>query len=223
MLPPDLVAAGDARKRINAIKQYTALGSGFKIAMRDLEIRGAGSLLGTKQSGHIAAVGFDLYCQLLRQSVERLSGKPVTKRADVVLRADILCLSETRASTIEPGYSPHTSPLATSPTPNSGSRPTARLASLANRDELIGLEARWRDRYGRLPSEVINLVEVSKLRIEAAQAGVELVEIKGNRLMVQRNGGYLMLDDRRFPRLKSGRPDSMLREAVRWLESLNRS
>ena len=223
MLPPDLVAAGDARKRINAIKQYTALGSGFKIAMRDLEIRGAGSLLGTKQSGHIAAVGFDLYCQLLRQSVERLSGKPVTKRADVVLRADILCLSETRASTIEPGLLPAYVPSSYITDTKQRIAAYRELASLANRDELIGLEARWRDRYGRLPSEVINLVEVSKLRIEAAQAGVELVEIKGNRLMVQRNGGYLMLDDRRFPRLKSGRPDSMLREAVRWLESLNRS
>ena len=59
-LPRDMLTTGDARKRINAIKQYTALGSGFKIAMRDLEIRGAGNLLGTRQSGHIAAVGFDL-------------------------------------------------------------------------------------------------------------------------------------------------------------------
>ena len=64
MLPQDLMATTDARKRINAIRQYTELGSGFKIAMRDLEIRGSGNLLGTQQSGHVASVGFELYCKL---------------------------------------------------------------------------------------------------------------------------------------------------------------
>ncbi|MDA1006080.1 MAG: transcription-repair coupling factor, partial [Verrucomicrobia bacterium] len=223
MLPPDLIAGGDARKRINAIQQYTALGSGFKIAMRDLEIRGAGSLLGTKQSGHIAAVGFDLYCQLLRQSVEQLSGKRVSRRSSVVLRADILCLSETRAASAAAGQLPAYVP--SSYISDSKQRIAAyrELASLANREELTALETRWRDRYGRLPAEVLNLVEVSKIRIEASQAGAELVEIKGDRLMVQRNGGYLMLDGRRFPRLSSGKPGPMLREAVSWLESLNRS
>ncbi|MDE0826226.1 MAG: transcription-repair coupling factor [Akkermansiaceae bacterium] len=223
MLPPDLVASGDARKRINAIQQYTALGSGFKIAMRDLEIRGAGSLLGTKQSGHIAAVGFDLYCQLLRQSVDQLSGKKVSRRSDVVLRSDMLCLSETRSATAGAGQLPAFLP--SSYISDSKQRIAAyrELASLANRDELTALESRWRDRYGRLPSEVINLIEVGKLRIEASLAGVELVEIKGDRLMVQRNGGYIMLEGRRFPRLKSGKPGPMLREAVTWIESLNRS
>ena len=73
MLPRDLMGA--ARKRVSAIKHDTDLGSGFKVAMRDLEIRGAGNLLGTAQSGHIIAVGFDLYCKLLRRAVETLSGK----------------------------------------------------------------------------------------------------------------------------------------------------
>src|SRR5208282_3025370 len=65
-LPRHLMTGGDARKRVSAIRQYSQLGAGFKIAMRDLEIRGAGNLLGTAQSGHITAVGFDLYCQLLK-------------------------------------------------------------------------------------------------------------------------------------------------------------
>jgi transcription-repair coupling factor (superfamily II helicase) len=83
----------DARKRMSAIKQYSALGSGFKIAMRDLEIRGAGNLLGPQQSGHITAVGFDLYCQLLKQSIHQLKGDPVPRRADVQVRFDFLSLS----------------------------------------------------------------------------------------------------------------------------------
>lgn len=223
MLPPGLVAAGDARKRINAIQQYTALGSGFKVAMRDLEIRGAGSLLGTKQSGHIAAVGFDLYCQLLRQSVERLSGNAVRRRADVVLRLDRVCLSETRATTGGAGKLPAYLPTPYISDPKQRIAAYRELASLVTRAELSALKERWRDRYGRLPRAVTNLLLVAKLRIEAANAGAELLEIKGDRLMVQRNGGYLMLDGRRFPRLSSGKPGPMLREAVVWLESLNRT
>ncbi|MBV8588199.1 MAG: transcription-repair coupling factor, partial [Verrucomicrobia bacterium] len=72
LLPRDFLTVGGARKRVNAIKQYSGLGAGFKIAMRDLEIRGAGNILGTAQSGHIINVGFDLYCQLLQQAVEKL-------------------------------------------------------------------------------------------------------------------------------------------------------
>src|SRR2546423_14388599 len=70
-----MMTIGAARKRISAIKQYSSLGAGFRVAMRDLEIRGAGSMLGTAQSGHIVAVGFDLYCQLLKQGVTQIKGK----------------------------------------------------------------------------------------------------------------------------------------------------
>ena len=83
----------DARKRISALKQYSTLGSGFKIAMRDLEIRGAGNLLGSQQSGHITAVGFELYCQLLKQSVAALKGEKVKPRVDVAVRLDFLALN----------------------------------------------------------------------------------------------------------------------------------
>jgi transcription-repair coupling factor (superfamily II helicase) len=83
----------DARKRISAIKQYSTLGSGFKIAMRDLEIRGAGNLLGAQQSGHITAVGFELYCQLLKQSVAALKGEKVKPRVEVQVRLDFLMLN----------------------------------------------------------------------------------------------------------------------------------
>jgi transcription-repair coupling factor (superfamily II helicase) len=82
----------DARKRISAIKQYSKLGSGFKIAMRDLEIRGAGNLLGPQQSGHITAVGFDLYCQLLKQSISGLKGEKVSPRLEVEVQLDFLRL-----------------------------------------------------------------------------------------------------------------------------------
>jgi transcription-repair coupling factor (superfamily II helicase) len=83
----------EVRKRLSAIKQYATLGSGFKIAMRDLEIRGAGNLLGSEQSGHITAVGFELYCQLLKQSVSALKGEKVKPRVEVQVGLDFLALS----------------------------------------------------------------------------------------------------------------------------------
>src|SRR5208282_4080838 len=90
LLPRHMQLVQSARKRISAIKQYSSLGSGFKIAMRDLEIRGAGNILGQEQSGHITAIGFDLYCQLLRESVARLKGHRVKRRAQVTLKIDFL-------------------------------------------------------------------------------------------------------------------------------------
>jgi transcription-repair coupling factor (superfamily II helicase) len=93
LLPRHARLLSDVRKRISAIKQYSSLGSGFKIAMRDLEIRGAGNLLGAQQSGHITAVGFDLYCQLLKQSVSSLKGEKVSRRIDVQVRLDFLALN----------------------------------------------------------------------------------------------------------------------------------
>ncbi len=90
LLPRHAGLLSDARKRLSAIKQYSSLGSGFKIAMRDLEIRGAGNLLGAEQSGHITAVGFELYCQLLKQSVSALKGEPVKRRVEVRARIDFI-------------------------------------------------------------------------------------------------------------------------------------
>jgi len=93
ILPRHAALLNDARKRISALKQYSKLGSGFKIAMRDLEIRGAGNILGAQQSGHITAVGFELYCQLLKQSVKRLKGETVERRVEVRVALDFLAMN----------------------------------------------------------------------------------------------------------------------------------
>ena len=104
LLPRHAGLLSDARKRLSAIKQYSSLGSGFKIAMRDLELRGAGNLLGAQQSGHIAAVGFELYCQLLKQSIAVHRGEKVKPRLDVQWRVDFLRLNPepARADPSEP-------------------------------------------------------------------------------------------------------------------------
>ena len=93
LLPRHAGVLSDARKRLSALKQYSTLGSGFKIAMRDLEIRGAGNLLGSQQSGHITAVGFELYCQLLSQSIAVLKGEKPKARVETQMRIDFVALS----------------------------------------------------------------------------------------------------------------------------------
>jgi transcription-repair coupling factor (superfamily II helicase) len=106
LLPRHAGLLTDARKRLSAIKQYSSLGSGFKIAMRDLEIRGAGNLLGAEQSGHITAVGFELYCQLLKESVSRLKGEAVRPLLETRLRLDFLALTAEEAPAAPPKPAP---------------------------------------------------------------------------------------------------------------------
>ena len=218
LLPRGGAAGGDARKRINAIKQYTALGSGFKIAMRDLEIRGAGNLLGTKQSGQIAAIGFDLYCQLLRQSIEHLQGKSPRQRPNVAFRADFISFQEGR------DLAPDTLPawLPATWLPESRLRVAAfrELAELFTEADLEALAARWRDRFGRIPTPALNLLETHRIRLLAAERNLDSVEIRGQRLMLVRNRDYIMLEGRRFPRLKSTKPVQKLAETIQLLRSL---
>jgi transcription-repair coupling factor (superfamily II helicase) len=102
LLPRHASLLTDVRKRISAIRQYSTLGSGFKIAMRDLEIRGAGNLLGSEQSGHITAVGFELYCQLLKQSVSSLKGEKVKPRVEVSLNLDFITFNRAGSENNEP-------------------------------------------------------------------------------------------------------------------------
>jgi len=113
LLPRHAALLATARRRISAIKQYSSLGSGFKIAMRDLEIRGAGNLLGSEQSGHITAVGFELYCQLLKQSVAVLKGERVKPRVEVEVRLDFLAMSPGQVeAAAEPRQRPRRRPRA---------------------------------------------------------------------------------------------------------------
>jgi len=219
LLPRDLMTAGDARKRIHAIKQYTALGSGFKIAMRDLEIRGAGNLLGTKQSGHISQIGFELYCQLLRQSVDRLQGRKNSPAGETTFKADFVAFSETACAREEPG---RVLPafLPSSWLEDTRLRITAyrELAEATTENAVAALESSWQDRFGRLPEAASRLLQVARIKAVAASVGIASVEIQGQRLMLHRNGDYILLEGRRFPRLQSGGLGEKLTEALALLQ-----
>lgn len=205
MIPRSEMTGGDARKRINAMKQYTALGSGFKIAMRDLEIRGAGNLLGTQQSGHIVAVGFDLYCQMLKSSVAKLQGKRTPGRVETLMTIDFIAFNEAEyhkaAGRKLPAYIPE-SYITEANQRIPAYRQLAELMSLKDLNDLIKT---WRDRFGRPPEEVDTLLRCMELKLHAHRAGCSSVEIKDHKLMLQRKGDYILMGGK-FPRLREKSP-----------------
>jgi transcription-repair coupling factor (superfamily II helicase) len=221
LLPRDMLTQGDARKRIQAIRQYTALGSGFKIAMRDLEIRGAGNLLGTKQSGHIAAVGFDLYCKLLRQSVDRLKGRSLPQRAETTIKLDFVAMSEVE---FRRGHGDHD--LIPAYVPADFMEETRlrvhayrELAECLTEKELDALEKAWRDRFGRFPASVGHLHQLHRAKIRGAAKKITLIEVKGQKLTLTRNGLPITIDNR-HPRLKSIKAAEKLDEVLELLRQL---
>ena len=218
MLPKHLLASGDARKRIQAIRDYSSLGAGFKIAMRDLEIRGAGNLLGTQQSGHIMAVGFDLYCQLLKESIGTIQGRKIVTRVDVPMRIDFIVNREKqrkKEGDIVPAFLP------TSYIEEANLRILSyrQLAELTTVKELKALKRNWCDRFGDYPPPVENLLWCTELKIVAAHAGIDVIEIKDGKLMLTKRGGYVMINGK-FPRLMKKRNRTKLEEAIGMLVSL---
>jgi transcription-repair coupling factor (superfamily II helicase) len=169
LYPSAAALSEDASKRLATLSDYTELGSGFKIAMRDLEIRGAGNLLGGEQSGHVAAVGFELYVSMLDEAVAALAGSaaddvPEPVRLDLPVDAYV------------PGdYVPYEAAKIEVHRRVAGAREVADLILL--REEL-------EDRFGPLPDPLDNLVKLQDARIKLGRAGARTVDFAGGRLAV---------------------------------------
>ena len=202
LLPREMMAIGAARKRINAIKQYSSLGAGFRIAMRDLEIRGAGSILGTAQSGHIMAIGFDLYCQLLKQAVAQLKGRKFQPRLEVDLRIDFVATNEAEFAQLGPEQRiPAFVPA--NYVSDTGLRIKAyrEIAETSTRDQFDRVQREWRDRFGKFPEAVDNLFLLAEIKLAAAnKAAISRVEVRERKLMLTRRGEFILVDGK-FPRL----------------------
>ena len=209
LLPRHASLLTDVRKRISAIRQYSTLGSGFKIAMRDLEIRGAGNLLGSEQSGHITAVGFELYCQLLKQSVSALKGEKVKPRVEVSVKLDFLEAEDVKRETSSVNHAslPH----------NYVTEPQHRieiyrkLAQANEKSALESLRKELRDRFGPLPPAVELLLQVAELKILASEKSVTIIEVKDDKLMLTRHGDFITLGGK-FPRLTKKQTGARLKE-----------
>lgn len=220
MLPPDMLTVGDARKRINAIKQYSSLGAGFKIAMRDLEIRGAGNLLGTQQSGHIAAIGFDLYCQLLKQSVSKLKGEPSADRIDLSFHVDFLCTNESHYLKDPSGSLPAFIPADYMPEARLRITAYRELAEASRVDDLESLRENWADRFGRLPEAVEHLLMATEIKIRAGLHGCSSAEIQHGKLKLMKNGKFIQINGK-FPRLIGENEEEWLESALDWVLDLD--
>jgi transcription-repair coupling factor (superfamily II helicase) len=220
MLPREMMTVGAARKRINAIKQYSSLGAGFRIAMRDLEIRGAGSILGTAQSGHIMAIGFDLYCQLLKQAVAQLKGQKFRPRLEVQTRIDFVSTNEAEYLSADPQT--HVPAFV----PGNYVADTAlriaayrQLAEVTTEEQLQHLARDWRDRFGKFPLAVDNLLLLTEIRLAAAKAGIQRVEVREDKVMLTRRGEFILVAGK-FPRISSVTIDQHLGEILALLRKL---
>ncbi|MFV0336868.1 MAG: transcription-repair coupling factor [Chthoniobacterales bacterium] len=220
MIPRSLVSVGSARKRISAIKQYSQLGAGFKIAMRDLEIRGAGNILGTAQSGNIISIGFDLYCKMLRRAVRTLQGERDVLRVPAGLDLDFLVESEGEFVT-HGGDCVAAAFLPVSLVRGSKLRMDAfrHLNEVVNREELEKLRGEWVDRFGRLPMSVENLILCMRIRMEASRRRVTKVAVREGKLMLTRRGDFLLISGK-FPRLIEMDGNKRLREVAEFVEAL---
>jgi transcription-repair coupling factor (superfamily II helicase) len=164
MFPPDVALSEEAYERLRTIGEHTELGSGFKIAMRDLEIRGAGNLLGGDQSGHIAAVGYDLYVQMVSEAVAEMKGEALREPAEIKLDlpvdahlpADYVTREDLRLEAYR------------------------ELATVTTHAEVDDIESEWLDRYGPLPDPARALLRIGHLRAECARTGLrEVTIVKG--------------------------------------------
>jgi transcription-repair coupling factor (superfamily II helicase) len=221
LLPRHAGLLTDARKRINAIKQYSSLGSGFKIAMRDLEIRGAGNLLGAEQSGHITAVGFELYCQLLKQSVGALKGEKVKPRVAVRVALDFVETENVMQGAGSANDASRITHHASLPhnyvtEPHHRIEMYRKLAQATDKPALEALQKELRDRFGPLPAAVGLLLAVAELKILATEKNVTDIEVEEDKLKLVRAGDFITLGGK-FPRLTKKEPPARLKEIKRLL------
>ncbi len=195
LYPPEKPLTETAHDRLRTIASNTDLGSGMQVAMKDLEIRGAGNLLGGEQSGHIAGVGFDLYVRMVGEAVADFKGEGDSAPAEVKIELPV------------DAHLPHDY------VPGERLRLEAyrKLAAVADEAELGDIEAELVDRYGPLPEPVRNLVEVARLRTVARRAGVSDISVQGTSVR------FAPVDLRESQRLRLDRlyPRSLHKEAVR--------
>jgi transcription-repair coupling factor (superfamily II helicase) len=193
LIPPEQSLSPVARKRLAAIKEFSDLGSGFRVAALDLEIRGAGNLLGGEQSGHIDAVGFEMYMKLLEETIRELKGEDLEDdvRATVNLRIDFR---------IDEGYVPDM---------NQRLMIYRRIAGARSEHELTKIMEEIRDRYGPPPVPVLNLADYGRIRVLADELRVETIDREGS-VVVIRFREKAKVDPHRVIRLVRERGDLQL-------------
>jgi transcription-repair coupling factor (superfamily II helicase) len=169
LVPPDTALSEIARKRLSAMKEFSELGAGFRIAALDLELRGAGNMLGRQQHGHIEAIGFDMYCQMLERAVSKLKGEESVPE----LRTTLSLGLDVR---IPENYIP---------SENLRLRTYKRISSIASQEEKQDVHRELTDRFGAPPATVENLLEYAVLKSTCERLRISAVERQGNRIAIR--------------------------------------
>jgi transcription-repair coupling factor (superfamily II helicase) len=169
LVPPETVLSEIARKRLSAMKEFSELGAGFRIAALDLELRGAGNLLGRQQHGHIEAVGFDMYTQMLERAVSKLKGEDVAPELRTTLNLGL----DLRI------------PQEFIPTENLRLRTYKRVSSIRSEEERNDVARELEDRFGKLPASVENLLDYVVLKSICERLRISAVERQGSRLAIR--------------------------------------
>ncbi|MEJ2657780.1 MAG: helicase-related protein [Desulfobacterales bacterium] len=165
-IPKESTLGKDAQKRLKVLMEHSDLGSGFQIAMSDLKIRGGGTILGASQSGHIAAVGYDMFLQLMENSMAALKGEKIQERLEPEININIPAL-------IPESYMPDIDQRLTA---------YRRLAKMTELKEIADFKAELIDRFGALAPETSNLLLKIMLRVLAIKAGVKRMDLKDGQL-----------------------------------------
>jgi len=164
--PPSRPVTPEAERRLDAIRRYSQLGAGFDIALRDLEIRGAGNILGPAQSGHIAAIGYNLYCRLLAQAAGRMRGEQVKEPPDVTVNIGLDALL----------------PEDYVPMPRQRMELYRQINRATEVEDVLQAEHAMRDRFGSPPQEALNLLAEAEIRILTARAGMDSIHLENGRV-----------------------------------------
>jgi transcription-repair coupling factor (superfamily II helicase) len=187
LLPPAKSLTEQAQKRLKAIDEFNDLGSGFQLAMRDLEIRGAGNLLGAEQHGFIVNVGFDLYTRLLEEAVRELKGLPAPERVEARIVTDMEAyLPDDYVADSKEKMNLYKS-----------------LADTVKIEQVEELAAEIEDRFGKLPAPGEHLMNLRKLRIRASRAGVSTLTLRGSKVELEMGRG---LEKDEVRRMVTGMP-----------------
>jgi len=213
LLPEKEIVTGDARKRIAAIRRYTHLGAGFKLALRDLEIRGAGNLLGAEQSGQINNIGFDLYCQLLRSTVSRLKGQSDDVVREVDVNIDFISFSEKPAGNkIGACF-----PLSFIESERLRLNAYRRLSLLSAVEDVEVFTEELQDRYGEIPDAVSHLLQYAVVKLLVSKSGAYKLNVNDSKIVFEGAWG-IYRENGRFPVLEKKTFPAQLRELILFLK-----
>ncbi|NMA44164.1 MAG: DEAD/DEAH box helicase, partial [Oligosphaeraceae bacterium] len=217
LLPPMGKLPENTRQRMAAIQRHSNLGAGFQLALKDLEIRGAGNILGEEQSGHIAAVGFDLYCQLLKEAVAKMDNRSIATRREIPVELERVTSSLTAVKGkvqvgIDAKYIEDEAVRL---------EIYKRLSQTLSISQCDDFALELRDRFGELPENTRLLLEMQKIKLLGKNLDLLRVSVRENLLIIETNQGLYKIQGK-LPRIEASNGEEEIRETIKFLQKMQK-